>query len=108
MHLDAVEHKDTIVFLHAVAEGPASQSYGIQVAQLAGLPAGIVRAARKQLARLDEEAARRAPQADLFSMPAQPELPPHPALEALKQTDPDALSPKEALDFIYRLKKITG
>jgi len=106
VHLDAVEHKDTIVFLHAVAEGPASQSYGIQVAQLAGLPAAVVRAARTQLARLDEEAASRAPQGDLFSVPAPKESPPHPALEALKQMDPDALSPKEALELIYRLKKI--
>src|SRR4051812_23149006 len=106
VHLDAVEHKDTIVFLHAVAEGPASQSYGIQVAQLAGLPAAVVRAARTQLARLDDEAARRAPQGDLFSAPAQKALSAHPALEALRETDPDALSPKEALDLIYELKKI--
>jgi DNA mismatch repair protein MutS len=105
VHLDAVEHKDKIVFLHAVADGPASQSYGIQVAQLAGLPAAVVRAAKTQLARLDEEAARRAPQGDLFSVPA-PNEPLHPALEALRQTDPDALSPKEALELIYRLKKI--
>ncbi|MFL6579485.1 MAG: DNA mismatch repair protein MutS [Burkholderiales bacterium] len=105
VHLDAIEHKDTIVFLHAVADGPASQSYGIQVAQLAGLPNAVVRAARTQLARLDEEAARRSPQSDLFSAPARNE-PVHPALEALRQTDPDALSPKEALELIYRLKKI--
>ncbi len=67
VHLDAVEHKDKIVFLHALEEGPASQSYGIQVAQLAGVPAAVVRAAKKHLAKLEEEAASRSPQGDLFS-----------------------------------------
>jgi DNA mismatch repair protein MutS len=70
------------------------------------MPAAVVRAARTQLARLDDEAARRAPQGDLFSAPAHKELP-HPAIEALRETDPDALSPKEALDLIYRLKKMS-
>jgi DNA mismatch repair protein MutS len=105
VHLDAVEHKDKIVFLHAVQDGPASQSYGIQVAQLAGVPAAVVRAAKKHLAKLEEEAASRGPQGDLFSAntkaPARPE---HPALEMLRRADPDTLSPKDALDLIYRLK----
>ena len=57
VHLDAVEHKDKIVFLHAVEEGPASQSYGIQVAQLAGVPGAVVRAAKKHLGKLEEESA---------------------------------------------------
>ena len=52
VHLSAVEHKDSIVFLHAVQDGPASQSYGLQVAQLAGVPPAVIRAARKHLARL--------------------------------------------------------
>lgn len=109
VHLDAIEHKDKIVFLHAVEEGPASQSYGIQVAQLAGVPAPVVRAAKKHLARLEEEAASRNPQGDLFSSPAGKEgskAPEHPLVGAMREVDPDALSPKEALDVLYRLKNI--
>jgi len=107
VHLDAVEHKDKIVFLHALEEGPASQSYGIQVAQLAGVPAAVVRAAKKHLAELEEEAASRSPQGDLFSANKKPAAPPHPALEALRDADPDALAPKEALELLYRLKKLS-
>jgi len=107
VHLDAVEHKDKIVFLHAVENGPASQSYGIQVAQLAGVPVAVVRAARTHLAKLEEEAASRHPQGDLFSPGAmQPEQAEHPALEALRDADPDALSPKEAHDLLYKLKRL--
>src|SRR4029078_10484126 len=72
VHLDAVEHKDRIVFLHAVEEGPADRSYGLHVAQLAGIPATVVRAAKRQLAELEAFAARRNPQADLFT-PSAPE-----------------------------------
>ncbi len=108
VHLDAVEHKDKIVFLHAVEEGPASQSYGIQVAQLAGVPVAVVRVAKKHLAKLEEEAASRSPQGDLFAANAKkPDAPDHPALEALREADPDALSPKEALELLYRLKTIS-
>jgi DNA mismatch repair protein MutS len=109
VHLDAVEHKDKIVFLHAVEEGPASQSYGIQVAQLAGVPAPVVRAAKKHLARLEQEAASRNPQGDLFSNPAGKEAAAaaqHPLVSAMREIDPDTLSPKEALDALYRLKGI--
>jgi DNA mismatch repair protein MutS len=109
VHLDAVEHKDKIVFLHALEEGPASQSYGIQVAQLAGVPAPVVRAAKKHLAKLEQEAASRSPQGDLFSANTKkPEPPAYPALEVLRDTDPDALTPKEALELLYRLKKLSG
>jgi DNA mismatch repair protein MutS len=110
VHLDAVEHKDSIVFLHSVEEGPASQSYGIQVAQLAGIPAGVIRAARKRLADLETQAALANPQADLFSAPGNLEEPsldtPHPALEALREANPDALSPRDALELLYRLRKL--
>jgi DNA mismatch repair protein MutS len=109
VHLDAVEHKDKIVFLHAVEEGPASQSYGIQVAQLAGVPAPVVRAAKKHLARLEQEAASRNPQGDLFSNSSGKEgakAQEHPLVRALREVDPDTLSPKEALDALYRLKGI--
>jgi DNA mismatch repair protein MutS len=110
VHLDAVEHKDRIVFLHAVEEGPASQSYGIQVAQLAGIPLAVVRAARRRLALLEQQAAGQSPQADLFAAPIEtPQASPvtsHPALELLHEVDPDALSPREALEVLYRLARL--
>jgi DNA mismatch repair protein MutS len=107
VHLDAVEHKDSIVFLHSVEEGPASQSYGIQVAQLAGIPPGVIRAARKRLSELETNAARTSPQADLFSAPAAaPEPEPHPLVTELNAIDPDRLTPREALDALYRLRKL--
>jgi DNA mismatch repair protein MutS len=103
VHLDAVEHRDKIVFLHAVEEGPASQSYGIQVAQLAGIPAAVVRAARRRLAQLEQDAAQRGPQSDLFTPPVAAPEEQHPALEALREVEPDALSPRDALELLYRL-----
>ncbi|MDR0737226.1 MAG: DNA mismatch repair protein MutS [Zoogloeaceae bacterium] len=110
-HLDAVEHGERIVFLHALEEGPANQSYGIQVAALAGMPAAVVRAAKKELRKLEEKAAGNPLQPDLFSSPPRlapsaPEAEPHPALEALAALDPDGLSPREALDTLYALKKL--
>jgi DNA mismatch repair protein MutS len=112
VHLDAVEHKDHIVFLHSVEEGPASQSYGLQVAQLAGVPAGVIHAAKKRLADLETRNSQHSPQADLFFQPAQEAdttpAPEHPALEGLRQADPDALSPREALELVYRLRKLLG
>jgi DNA mismatch repair protein MutS len=111
VHLDAVEHKDTIVFLHAVEEGPASQSYGLQVAALAGVPRAVVRQARRTLERLEQVSLERGGQADLFAAPAAPAAPgPEPAedplREALGQVNPDELSPREALALLYRLKNL--
>ena len=103
VHLDAVEHRDKIVFLHALEEGPASQSYGIQVAQLAGIPAAVVRAARRRLTQLELDATQRNPQSDLFVAPAPAPVEEHPALEALREIEPDALSPRDALELLYRL-----
>ncbi len=81
VHVSAVEHRDRIVFLHTVEDGPASQSYGIQVAQLAGMPASVVRTAKKQLAKLERDALARGQQQDLFdaATPAtgEPEYEPH-------------------------------
>ena len=107
MHVDAVEHKDRIVFLHAVEEGPANRSYGLQVAQLAGVPGAVIRAARKRLTELEELGRAAAPQRDLFAPNApQPEEPAqHPALELLRTTDPDTLAPRDALDLLYRLRQ---
>jgi len=120
VHLSAVEHKDSIVFLHAVQDGPASQSYGLQVAQLAGVPQAVIRAARKHLAALEAQALRTEGQFDLFSA-VQAEVAPDkndgldeavhtwvPALlTTLNAIDPDSLTPREALDALYQLKQLS-
>ena len=108
VHLDAVEHSERIVFLHAVEEGPANQSYGIQVAALAGIPASVVRAARRQLREFEERAAINPAQPDLFAAPARTEEfePVHPVLERLAAINPDDLTPKEALVALYELKAL--
>ena len=109
VHLDAVEHKDTIVFLHALEEGPASQSYGLQVAQLAGVPKAVVRNARRYLQMLEEASLTRGGQSDLFAVgKSEPEPPPESdALrEALAAANPDELSPREALELLYKLKRL--
>ena len=115
VHLDAVEHGEKIVFLHAVEEGPANQSYGIQVAALAGIPASVVREAKRQLREFEQRASINPLQPDLFAAPlpsqSEPEPseePPHPALEHLASIDPDDLTPKEALDALFELKRLTG
>ena len=110
VHLDAVEHKDRIVFLHSVEEGPANQSYGLQVAQLAGVPAAVIRAARRNLALLEEHGLTPGPQRDLFAAtasaaPDATAVEDHAAMRLLRDTNPDALSPKEALDLLYRLRR---
>jgi DNA mismatch repair protein MutS len=107
VHLDAVEHKDHIVFLHAVEEGPANRSYGLQVAQLAGVPGTVIRAARRRLAELEEQGFTARPQRDLFApdAPAPAEPSHHPSLELLRSVDPDAMTPREALDLLYRLRQ---
>ncbi|UDM16752.1 DNA mismatch repair protein MutS [Vogesella sp. XCS3] len=107
VHLSAVEHKDRIVFLHHVEDGPASQSYGLAVAQLAGVPPKVIREARRYLTELENESAARA-QPDLFSTPVviQHEPEPHPAVELLADTDVDDLTPRQALELLYTLKKM--
>jgi DNA mismatch repair protein MutS len=107
VHLDAIEHKDTIVFLHAVEEGPASQSYGLQVAQLAGVPKAVIQRARRILQQLEEASRAGGAQADLFARPPPEAEPTTDALrDALAQVNPDELSPREALELLYRLKKL--
>ncbi|HUP93762.1 MAG TPA: DNA mismatch repair protein MutS [Burkholderiales bacterium] len=107
VHLDAVEHKDRIVFLHAVAEGPANRSYGLQVAHLAGVPGAVIRAARRRLAELEEQGLGARPQRDLFTpnAPAPEEPPQHSALVLLRTADPDTMTPREALDLLYQLRQ---
>jgi DNA mismatch repair protein MutS len=108
VHLDAVEHKDTVVFLHAVEEGPASQSYGLQVAALAGVPKAVIRQARKYLELLEDAAVSRGGQDDLFAKtkPVEPEPEMDALREELGKVNPDELTPREALELLYRLKKL--
>jgi DNA mismatch repair protein MutS len=111
VHLGAVEHNDRIVFMHAVEEGPANQSYGIQVAALAGIPGAVVRAARKQLREFEQRAAVDPLQPDLFAQDFSveaPEIGQHPVVERLATIDPDSMTPREALDLLYALKKLAG
>ena len=110
VHLDATEHDDTIVFLHAVREGPANRSYGLQVAQLAGVPLKVITEARRYLEALEAERDRsRSAGSDPHA--AQAELPlsqaPHDELRtALAAVDPDELTPRAALDELYRLRRL--
>ena len=110
VHFDAVEHKDGIVFLHAVADGPANRSYGLQVAKLAGVPADTVRQARAYLARLDKFSARSDTQPDLFAASGAPAGAGDPrgaiVLDRLAALDLDALSPRDAQAALYALKKL--
>ncbi|MEQ1440332.1 DNA mismatch repair protein MutS [Fontimonas sp. SYSU GA230001] len=106
VHLDAAEYAgadgERLVFLHHVKAGPANRSYGLQVAALAGVPQPVIRAARAHLAELERKPtparSQTQPQLSLFAPP------PSPALKLLDELDPDALSPREALDLLYRLK----
>ena len=103
VHLNATEHDDRIVFLHAVQEGPASQSYGLQVAQLAGVPRQVIQQARQKLAMLEQPATTPVPavtvQSDLFASAE-----PHPAVELIESTDPDNMSPRQAMELLYTLR----
>jgi DNA mismatch repair protein MutS len=109
VHLDAIEAKDKIVFLHKLESGPANQSYGLQVAQLAGVPRSVVRAAKKQLAELEAAPKHAGAQSDLFAeRPAAAseaiEEAHHPVLDQLRDAKPDEMSPREALALLYLLK----
>jgi DNA mismatch repair protein MutS len=110
VHLRAVEHKDRIVFLHAVEPGPASQSYGLQVAALAGIPAAVLKQARGHLALLEKQQRAEEPQLGLFDEPAWEEAEPEIEADALRErladADPDAMTPREALALLYELKKL--
>ena len=118
VHLRAVEHERGIVFLHEVAPGPASRSYGLQVAQLAGVPGAVVRRARRKLERLEASELERSDQTQLSLFAGEgwgPNLPEPPGpkendglRDELAALDPDEVSPREALDLLYRLKAIAG
>jgi len=109
VHLDAVEHGETLVFMHAVKDGPANRSFGLQVAALAGLPKVVLGEARRTLAELERRSRdmpATATSAAAIELPAQMALfrSPPPALDALAAVDPDELTPKQALEALYRLK----
>ncbi|PLK50179.1 DNA mismatch repair protein MutS [Uliginosibacterium sp. TH139] len=107
VHLGAVEHGHSIVFLHAVQDGPASQSYGIEVAALAGIPPAVVRDAKRRLRALENREVASGPQDDLFASLPEPEPAQvsHPALSALAELDPDSMTPREAMEALYALRK---
>ena len=112
VHVEAVEHGDKLVFLHSVKEGPANQSYGLQVAALAGIPKSVTARARRYLTELERERdalrSSNSPQAELalFAPPNAPAPPESAALEALRAIDPNSLSPREALDLLFRLQQL--
>ncbi|MEH6626322.1 MAG: DNA mismatch repair protein MutS [Motiliproteus sp.] len=108
VHLTATEHNDHIIFMHSVHEGPASQSYGLQVAQLAGVPATVINQAKQKLMHLEQTPTEHLSsgtdlspsQGDMFN--AQP----HPVERELHQLNPDDMTPRQALEEIYRLKQL--
>jgi len=119
VHLDAVEFEDTIRFMHTVSEGAASKSFGLQVAQLAGVPKAVITAAQQKLALLEashvitqDETKRKTKHESKdrhVTGQAQLHFPdkPHPVVEAIENLAPDELSPRQALDLIYTLKRLS-
>ncbi len=108
VHLDAIEHNDTIAFMHKVLEGPASKSFGLQVAALAGVPKTVISNAKRKLKQLEQQPtignAAQDGQMDLLAVEAQPS-----AVELeLEHINPDDLSPREALDILYKLKALAN
>ena len=112
VHLNATEHNERIVFLHTVLPGPASQSYGLQVAQLAGVPRAVIDRARQHLADLEQQSLNQTASGSVReSMPVQNDLfaaGPHPLVEALQRLKPDELSPRQALELLYQWKTELG
>lgn len=101
IHIDAVEHGEKIVFLHSVKPGPANQSYGLQVAQLAGVPIEVIKLAKNKLIELENQSISNHHESGQFEMFSNR---PHPVIEQLQDLNVDNLSPKEALDLLYSLK----
>ncbi|MFZ4651716.1 MAG: MutS-related protein, partial [Rubrivivax sp.] len=108
VHVGAAESGHDIVFLHQIEPGPASRSYGVQVARLAGMPAALVRQAGATLEALEAQARAQSAQVDLFAAPEPAPMAagPSPLEAALDALDPDRLSPREALDALYSLKNL--
>jgi DNA mismatch repair protein MutS len=109
VHVSAAEAGRDIVFLHAIEPGPASRSYGIQVARLAGMPAAVLNQARHTLDALEAQATASQRQVDLFAEPPPVEAPASSAVEAaVAALDPDAMSPREAMEALYQLKALVN
>jgi DNA mismatch repair protein MutS len=111
VHVEAVEHGEQLVFLHSVKEGPANQSYGLQVAALAGIPKAVTTQARRYLTELERERdalrSHNSPQGELpLFAPAPAPVQESAALQALRAADPNTLSPRDALDLLFRLKSL--
>jgi DNA mismatch repair protein MutS len=106
VHLDATEHGDQLIFMHAVKDGPANQSYGLQVARLAGVPGSVIRRAHSYLQSLEQQSVhshtRQTPQQEL---PLHPTIPNDDLRDALEAMNPDDMSPREALEALYTLQK---
>ncbi|TPH19332.1 DNA mismatch repair protein MutS [Litorilituus lipolyticus] len=105
VHLDAVEHDDNIIFMHAVQEGAASKSFGLQVAQLAGVPKAVIQRAKQRLTELENQQAptilpKQSEQSTQLSLISQE----HPIIDTIKNTDINDLSPRQALDLLFQLK----
>jgi len=107
-HFTAAEHGDSIVFLHSIKDGPANQSYGLQVAALAGVPKHVISDAKTHLGKLESQSTAKqnteipSHQLSLFSVEEK-----HPIDEAIKKINPDELSPKQALEALYELKSLS-
>ena len=106
VHLDAVEHGEDIIFMHRVKPGPANQSYGLQVAKLAGIPKAAILLAKRKLKLLEQQSSQSGPQIDLFTDTNEPEPDQHPALEQLESMTLDDMTPRQALDTLYQLKTL--
>ena len=115
VHLDATEHAGQLIFMHSVKEGPANQSYGLQVAALAGVPKPVVSSARNYLEQLEQQALQScgpAPAADAAATPtteplfelAPPSAPTDAISRELAKLDPDNMTPRQALDALYKLR----
>ena len=113
IHLDALEHNNTIAFMHAVQDGAASKSYGLAVAALAGVPQSVIKLAKQKLHQLEKLSAQNGDQQiqhlralnkhqGELAFEAEPDA----LREAIEQLDPDELSPKQALAYLYQLKKM--
>jgi DNA mismatch repair protein MutS len=113
VHLTALEHKDNIVFMHEIKEGAASQSYGLQVAKLAGIPLPVISDAKGKLQQLEQDSSQLNSRSRVDNQPHQndmfapQELADNPAIAILTDINPDELTPREALDALYELKRVS-
>ncbi|WP_233520515.1 DNA mismatch repair protein MutS [Flocculibacter collagenilyticus] len=116
VHLDAIEHDDTIAFMHAVQEGAASKSFGLQVAQLAGVPKNVIKKAKNKLSLLEQQGQAATTEPQNTEHPASTTAfatqqlnliePENPLADELERIDPDSLTPRDALALIYKLKAL--